>query len=76
MLIKKNKLKEINKNKVNKVQMGQAAKQEKKYNSGGLGRKRCRLSFDPVKSLDRRCMRVFDLDMSSFDLEIMDLVRS
>ena len=29
MLIKKNKLKEINKNKVNKVQMGQAAKQEK-----------------------------------------------
>ena len=53
----------------------------KKYNSGGLGRKRCRLSFDPVKSFDRRCMRgctlrVFDLDMSSFDLEILGPVRS
>ena len=30
MLITKNKLKEINKNKVNKVQMGQATKQERK----------------------------------------------
>ena len=54
---------------------------QERYNSGGLDRKRCGLSFDPVKRLDRRCMGgytlgVFDLDMSSFDLGTLDPVRS
>ena len=66
MLIKKTKR---NKQKQSKQSTnGPGSKTRKKYNSGGLGRKRCRLSFDPVKSLDRRCMRgctlrVFDLDI-------------
>ena len=76
MLIKK-------RNKIVKTKMKSKEQEvnQERCNSGGLDRKRLGLSFDPMKRLDRRCtrgctLRVFDLDMLSFDLGTLDPVRS
>ena len=76
MLIKKR-----NKMVKTKMKSKEQAVNQERCNSEGLDRKRLGLSFDPVKRLDQRCMRgctlgVFDLDMSSFDLEVLGPVRS
>ena len=41
------------------MELKEQAVNQEKCDSGGLDQKRLGLSFDPVKKLDRRCMRVW-----------------